>query len=75
MYIRALAGFEKAIGPDHKVALGTVYNLGCLYADQGKLAEVEEMYARALAGVENVLGENHYSTVNVMRELRQRYRQ
>ena len=36
MYLRALAGKEKALGPDHTSTLGTVRNLGKLYADQGK---------------------------------------
>jgi hypothetical protein len=37
MYIRALAGFEKALGHDHTLTLNTVNNLGSLYLDQGKL--------------------------------------
>ncbi|KAJ9481399.1 hypothetical protein VN97_g12081 [Penicillium thymicola] len=47
MYQRALAGKEKALGPDHTSTLGTVNNLGTLYSDQGKLKEAEEMYERA----------------------------
>ena len=50
MYVRALAGNEKALGPDHTSTLDTVNNLGILYRDQGKLAEAEQMYQRALAG-------------------------
>jgi tetratricopeptide (TPR) repeat protein len=41
MYRRALAGFEKAFGPDHTWTLTTVKNLGNLYKDQGKLKEAE----------------------------------
>jgi tetratricopeptide (TPR) repeat protein len=37
MYQRALAGYEKALGPDHTSTLNTVNNLGVLYRDQGKL--------------------------------------
>ena len=51
MYQRALEGYEKALGPNHMSALNalnTINNLGVLYADQGKHAEVEEMYQRAL---------------------------
>jgi tetratricopeptide (TPR) repeat protein len=44
-----------AFGPDHTSTLNTVYNLGLLYADQGKLAEAEKMYTRALQGYENAL--------------------
>ncbi|RMZ87477.1 hypothetical protein DV736_g5297, partial [Chaetothyriales sp. CBS 134916] len=56
MYIRALQGYEEALGPDHPSTLDTVNNLGSLYADQGKLAEAEKMYIRALQGYEHVLG-------------------
>jgi hypothetical protein len=44
MYVRALAGKEKALGPDHTSTLATVNNLGNLYWAQGKLAEAEQMY-------------------------------
>ncbi|PQE18241.1 Tetratricopeptide-like helical domain protein [Rutstroemia sp. NJR-2017a BBW] len=56
MYLRALEGCEKALGPDHISTLDTVNNLGILYSDQGKLAEAETMYLRALEGYENALG-------------------
>ena len=42
--------------PDHTSTLDTVYNLGNLYGEQGKLAEAEQMYVRALAGKEKMLG-------------------
>ncbi|KAI3067511.1 hypothetical protein CBS147339_8466 [Penicillium roqueforti] len=48
MYQRALAGYEKALGPNHTSTLVTVNNLGNLFSDQGKLKEAEEMYQRAL---------------------------
>jgi hypothetical protein len=44
MYKRALAGYEKALGPGHTSTLDTVNNLGLLYRDQGKLDEAERMY-------------------------------
>jgi tetratricopeptide (TPR) repeat protein len=49
MYQRALAGYEKVLGPDHTFTLNTVNNLGSLYRDQGRLNEAEEMDERALA--------------------------
>jgi Flp pilus assembly protein TadD len=49
MYSRALAGKEKAWGPDHTSTLDTVNNLGVLYADQGRLGDAERMYNRAAA--------------------------
>ncbi|CAG8907052.1 unnamed protein product, partial [Penicillium egyptiacum] len=69
MYIRALAGYEKALGPDHTSILDTVNNLGLLYADQGKLDEAEQMYIRALAGYEKALGPEHLSTLRTVNNL------
>ncbi|KAF1815003.1 hypothetical protein P152DRAFT_447276 [Eremomyces bilateralis CBS 781.70] len=37
MYIRALQGYEEALGPKHTSTLDMVNNLGLFYADQGKL--------------------------------------
>ncbi|OOQ89534.1 hypothetical protein PEBR_07820 [Penicillium brasilianum] len=69
MYQRALAGKEKALGPDHTSTLGTVNNLGLLYSNQGKLKEAEEMYQRALAGKEKALGPDHTSTLDTVHNL------
>ena len=69
MYQRALAGCEKALGPDHTSTLDTVHNLGILYSDQGKLKEAEEMYQRALAGCEKALGTNHHKTQRVAEKI------
>ena len=46
MYERALAGREKALGPDHTSTLDTVNDLGGLYRNQGRIAEAEAMYRR-----------------------------
>ena len=69
MYLRALAGYEKALGPDHMLTLSTVNDLGNLYRDQGKLAEAEQMYLRALAGYEKALGPDHTSTLDTVNNL------
>ncbi|PQE23326.1 WD40 YVTN repeat-like-containing domain protein [Rutstroemia sp. NJR-2017a BBW] len=50
IYQRALKGYEKVWGPEHTSTLNTVGNLDILYADQGKMVEVEEMFQRALKG-------------------------
>ncbi|KAF1940516.1 hypothetical protein EJ02DRAFT_494611 [Clathrospora elynae] len=52
MYQRALQGKEKAWGPEHTSTLGTVNNLGNLYADLGRLDEAEMMFQRSLQGLE-----------------------
>ncbi|KAE9372964.1 HET-domain-containing protein [Stipitochalara longipes BDJ] len=77
MYERALRGYEQALGAEHTStldiqALGAehtstldiVNNLGDLYADQGKLAEAEQIYERALRGYEQALGAEHTSTLD-----------
>jgi tetratricopeptide (TPR) repeat protein len=62
MYQRALQGKEKALGPEHTSTLGTVNNLGLLYADQGKLVEAEQMFQRALQGYEKAVGVDNVTT-------------
>ena len=62
MYERALRGKEIALGAEHTSTLDTVYNLGILYADQGKLAEAETMYERALRGFETAHGADNITT-------------
>ena len=59
MYERALAGKEKAFGPDHGSTLGTVRNLGNLYRAQGKLDKAEQIFHRPLTGREKALGREH----------------
>ena len=73
MYLLALAGYEKALGPDHTSTLDTVNNLGNLYHDQGKLSEAEKMYIRALARKEKVLGPEHTSTLSTVNNLASLY--
>jgi tetratricopeptide (TPR) repeat protein len=69
LYERALAGSEKALGPEHTSTLDTVSNLGNLYAKQDRLAEAEAMYERALAGQEKALGPEHRSTFGTVSNL------
>jgi len=69
MYQRALAGREKALGPDHTSTLGTVNNLGNLYRAQGKLDEAEQMLQRALTSYEQALGPDHTSTLSTVNNL------
>ncbi|KAI9773562.1 MAG: hypothetical protein M1840_006836 [Geoglossum simile] len=69
MYERALAGCEKALGPEHTSTLDIVNNLGNLFKSQGRLAEAEAMYERALAGCEKALGPEHTSTLDIVNNL------
>ena len=58
-YQRALAIFEKALGPDHPDVGANLYNLAAFYHAQGKYAEAEPLYKRALTIWENALGPDH----------------
>ena len=62
MYRRALAGYEKVLGPGHPTTLDTVNNLGNLYCALDKFNEAEEMYMRALTGYEKALELEHTSS-------------
>jgi hypothetical protein len=74
MYVRALGGFKKALGPEHTSTLETVISLGDLYHIQGKLAEVDKMLIRALEGFEKVLGPEHTLTLRAINNLGTLYR-
>jgi hypothetical protein len=58
--------FPLAWGPEHTSTLAMVNNLGLLYANQGKMAEAEEMYVRALRGYEKAWGPEHTSTLDTV---------
>ena len=47
---RALAGAEKAFGPDHPNTLGSVGNLAGLYADQRRFPDAVPLLERAIQG-------------------------
>jgi tetratricopeptide (TPR) repeat protein len=67
MYQRALAVYEKALGPDHDLTLTKVHNLGHLHSDQGKIMEAEQMYQRALVGRKKASGQYHKATLETVR--------
>ena len=54
---------------DHENTLNAVWNLGNLYADQGKMKEAEDMYQRALKGKEKAWGPEHTSTLDTVNNL------
>jgi tetratricopeptide (TPR) repeat protein len=64
--LRALAGYEKALGAEHMSTLTTVNNLGSLYQKQSKLEKAEQMYIQALAGREKALGAEHTLTLHTV---------
>ena len=60
MYLRALAGYEKALGMEavnkYILALNTAENLANLFRQTGRAKGAEELYDKALFGVEAVFG-------------------
>ena len=58
MYLRTLAGYEKALGKEAEKkyipALNSVQNLVNLFRQTGRAKEAEELYSQALFGVEAV---------------------
>ena len=75
MYSRALAGYEKVLGPNHVRTLNTINKLGGVYRQGGRPDEVEQMYLQALVGWESVLGRDHLSTVTTAKSLCTLYHQ
>jgi tetratricopeptide (TPR) repeat protein len=59
---RALAIFEKVIGPEHRDTAMSLSNLAILLQAQGGLAGAQPLYERALAICEKVLGPEHADT-------------
>jgi len=59
LYARALAIWEKALGPEHPDVAMSLNNLALLYHAQGAYAKAEPLYARALAIWEKALGSEH----------------
>ena len=64
MYDRALAGREKALGPDHTNTLNTTYNLGALLKKQGKFKEAKVLYQRCYDGYAKIYGATHSETLD-----------
>ncbi len=73
LYQRALATFERVLGPEHPSTLSTVNSLVNLYAEQGKYEQAEPLYQRALATFERVLGPEHPSTLSIVNNLANLY--
>ena len=66
LYQRALAIWEKALGPEHPDVATSLSNLAALYDAQGKFTEAEPLYQRALAIREKALGPEHPQVAMVL---------
>jgi tetratricopeptide (TPR) repeat protein len=65
LYVRALALWERGLGPDHPHTIASLRNLAELYHMQGRYGEAEPLYQRALAICERELGPEHPHTATV----------
>ncbi|KAI1181832.1 hypothetical protein F5B17DRAFT_423298 [Nemania serpens] len=63
MYLRALRGYEKAMGPRDIIkywpAINTLRNFGALLSAQGKLTEAKSSFEQAYNSLEALLGPSH----------------
>ena len=59
LYLRALAIWEKALGPEHPDVAQSLNNLAALYDNQGKYAQAEPLYRRALVVLTRAVGPEH----------------
>ena len=69
MYLRALAGYENAWGPEHKQALDTRYNLGLLYKERSMFGKAVQQFELAVQGYTKLLGPEHSETVEALNQL------
>jgi tetratricopeptide (TPR) repeat protein len=73
MHLRALAGYEKALGPDHTSTLITIISMGTLLCLQDQLSEAENMYQHALSGAKRALGPDHIRVLGTVNNLANLY--
>ena len=69
MYLRALAGKEKAWGPEHKQTLDTRYNLGLLYKERSMFGKAVLQFKYVVQGYTKLLGPEHSETVEALNQL------
>jgi len=74
LYHRALAIYEKALGPEQPDTATAANNLALLLKTQGNYAEAEPLYRRALAIREKALGPEHPATASSLNNLAELYR-
>jgi tetratricopeptide (TPR) repeat protein len=69
LYERALAIFERVLGPEHPTTALGLNNLALLLKEQGDYKGAQPLYERALAIREQVLGPDHPTTVSTRNNL------
>ncbi len=74
LYRRALAIWEKALGPVHDRVASSLNGLASMYSRQGKYTDAEPLYKRALAIYEKALGPEHPSVGGTLGALAEMHR-
>ncbi len=74
LHKRALAIFEKALGPEHPDMALNLYNLALLCQAQDRYAEAEPLHKRALAIFKKALGPEHPDVAQSLNNLAGPYR-
>lgn len=75
LYLQAIEPFEhEPDSPKDESTFDLLNDLGCLYRDQGRLAEAESRFQQALTGYRTVLGPGHESTLGALNNLRTFYK-
>ena len=69
MYLRALIGYEKALGPEHKRALDIRYNLGLLYKVRSMPGNAVKQFELVVQGYTKLLGPEHGETIRALFQL------
>ena len=67
MYLRALAGKEKAWGLEYKQALDTKYNLGLLYKEGFMFANAVQQFELVVKGYRKLLGSEYNEIVETLK--------
>ena len=63
LYRRALAGYEKALGPDHPYTLMALHQLAKVLLYSGRFKESEELGRRVVLGHTKLFGKDHIATL------------
>lgn len=69
LFVRAIALYEKALGPAAAETGAAIEDLGSLYIDVQRLAEAEKTLTRALAIIEKARGPEHHDTAHCLNTL------
>ncbi len=69
LYLRSLAIYERALGPDHPSTANALNNLAGLYFIKGDNQRAESLYKRSIVLKEKALGPDHPETVTSLNNL------